>query len=301
VRIPEVVRRAGARLVEVGTTNRTRVADFEAVLADGRAKLVLRVHPSNFRQTGFVEAPDSSELAAMAHRHGAIVVDDLGSGALLDTARFGLAHEPMPSERLAAGADLVTFSGDKLVGGPQAGIIAGRADAVERLRRDPLARAMRPDKVVLAALAATLRLYRAGVAATAIPIWRQIAAPLDELNRRASDVFMSLTETARLHGEQEPSVSLGVDRTESTIGGGSLPGQTLSSWAVVIGGASSGGLLAALRAGTPAIIGRIVDDAVVLDLRTVEPSDDGRLADGIRAALAAIGPRAPTPPRRRSS
>ena len=125
VRIPEVIRRAGARLVEVGTTNRTRVADFEAVLAEGKAKLVLRVHPSNFAQSGFVESPDPAELAAVAHRHGAILVDDLGSGALLDTSRFGLAHEPMPSERLAAGADLVTFSGDKLVGGPQAGIIAG--------------------------------------------------------------------------------------------------------------------------------------------------------------------------------
>src|SRR5207253_3458328 len=144
-----------------GTTNRARVAGFEEVLADGRARLVLRVHPSNFAQSGFVEAPDPEELAALGHRHGAIVIDDLGSGALLDTSRFGLAHEPMPRERLEAGADLVTFSGDKLVGGPQAGIIAGRKDLVDRLRRDPLARAMRPDKVVLTALGATLRLYRA--------------------------------------------------------------------------------------------------------------------------------------------
>ena len=121
VRIPEIVRRAGARLVEVGTTNRTRAVDFEAPLAEGRARIVLRVHPSNFTQSGFVEAPDAREVAELAHRHGAIVVDDLGSGALLDTARFGLTHEPMPGERLAAGSDVVTFSGDKLVGGPQAG------------------------------------------------------------------------------------------------------------------------------------------------------------------------------------
>src|SRR6185503_14795435 len=181
VRIPEVVRRAGARLVEVGTTNRTRVADFEEVLADGRAKLVLRVHPSNFAQSGFVESPDPGELARVAHRHGAIVVDDLGSGALLETERFGLAHEPMPIERLRAGADLVTFSGDKLVGGPQAGIIAGRADLIARLRKDPLARAMRPDKVILAAIAATLRLYRGGAAETEIPVWRQLSARVDEL------------------------------------------------------------------------------------------------------------------------
>ena len=151
MRIPEIVRRAGARLIEVGTTNRTRAADFEAPLAEGRARVVLRVHPSNFTMTGFIEAPDPAELAGLAHEHGAIVVDDLGSGALLDTAAFGLAHEPMPAERLAAGADLVTFSGDKLVGGPQAGLVVGRADLIARMRRDPLARAMRPDKVTLAA------------------------------------------------------------------------------------------------------------------------------------------------------
>ena len=148
VRIPEIVRRTGARLVEVGTTNRTRAADFEAPLADGRATVVLRVHPSNFAQTGFVEAPDAIELARLAHAHGAIVIDDLGSGALLETAAFGLAHEPTPRERLAAGADIVTFSGDKLVGGPQAGLVVGRADLIARIRKDPLARAVRPEKVI---------------------------------------------------------------------------------------------------------------------------------------------------------
>jgi L-seryl-tRNA(Ser) seleniumtransferase len=270
VRIPEIVRRAGARLVEVGTTNRTRVADFEAALADGRAKLVLRVHPSNFTQSGFVESPDPAELAEVAHRHGAIVVDDLGSGALLETTRFGLAHEPMPGERLAAGADLVTFSGDKLIGGPQAGIVAGRGDLVARLRKDPLARAMRPDKVILAALAATLRLYRAGVAQAEIPIWRQVCTPIPALAKRARDI------AAQAGGRAA--------KTASTIGGGSLPGQTLESWAVVVDGRPAERLLAALRSGDPAVIGRIVDDSVVLDLRTVDPSDDGRLADAIRAA-----------------
>jgi len=275
VRIPDVVRRAGARLVEVGTTNRTRVADFEEVLAAGRARLVLRVHPSNFAQFGFVEVPDAAELAGTAHRHGAIVVDDLGSGALLDTARFGLAHEPMPSERLADGADLVTFSGDKLVGGPQAGIVAGRRDFVERLRKDPLARAMRPDKVILAALAATLRLYRAGTAHAEIPIWRQVATSAGDLERRAR----ALAEAIAV-----PPVRAAP--TESTIGGGSLPGQTLPSWSLTVDAASPDRLLAALRAGTPAIVGRIVDDAVVLDLRTVEPHDDAILTVAIRAALA---------------
>ena len=272
VRIPEIVRRAGARLVEVGTTNRTRVADFEAVLAEGRVKVVLRVHPSNFTQAGFVEAPDPVTLAAAAHRHGAIVVDDLGSGALLDTSIFGLAHEPMPHERLEAGADLVTFSGDKLVGGPQAGIVAGRRDLVEKLRQDPLARAMRPDKVILAALAATLRMYRAGVAHTEIPVWRQLATPGSALRERA-DRLASATGTLAVE-------------VESTVGGGSLPGQTMPSWAVAIERPASDEFLARLRSGEPAVIGRIADDRVVLDLRTVEPRDDDRLAEAIRAALA---------------
>ncbi len=288
VRIPEIVRRAGARLIEVGTTNRTRAADFEAALADGRAKVVLRVHPSNFSQAGFVEAPDAAELAAIAHRFGAIVIDDLGSGALLDTARFGLAHEPTPRERLEAGADLVTFSGDKLVGGPQAGILAGRAALVEKLRRDPLARAMRPDKVILAALAATLRLYRAGTAHMTIPIWRQIATAPEELEARASGLLGQLASAPSLvRGDAKVRVELAVDRTESTIGGGSLPGQTLPSWAVVIRGPGPQHLLATLRSGDPAVIGRIVDDAVVLDLRTVEPGVDRRLAEAVRAALLA--------------
>jgi len=289
VRIPEIIRRAGARLVEVGTTNRTRVEDFEAVLADGSAKVVLRVHPSNFAQTGFVEAPDAAELAAMVHSHGAIVVDDLGSGALLDTARFGLAHEPTPRERLAAGGDLVTFSGDKLVGGPQAGILAGRADLVERLRRDPLARAMRPDKVILAALAATLRLYRAGLAQQAIPIWRQIAAPVDAIERRVTDMLSALASGPTLARPGDAfRVTLSAVRAESTVGGGSLPGQVLTSWALSIAGPPPQRLLAILRGGDPAVIGRVAEDAVLLDLRTVEPDDDPRLVDALRAALAAV-------------
>ena len=181
VRIPDIIRRAGAKLIEVGTTNRTRAADYEAPLAEGRARAVLRVHASNFTMAGFIEAPDAAEVAAIAHRHGAIVIDDLGSGALLATERFGLAHEPMPRERLAAGSDVVTFSGDKLVGGPQAGLVVGRADLIARMRRDPLARAMRPDKATLLGVAATLGLYRAGLAETSIPVWTMIATPIEAL------------------------------------------------------------------------------------------------------------------------
>jgi L-seryl-tRNA(Ser) seleniumtransferase len=277
VRIPDVIRRAGARLIEVGTTNRTRAEDFREPLETGRARVALRVHRSNFRLDGFVEDPDPVALSRLAHEHGAIVVDDLGSGALLDTAAFGLAHEPMPSERLADGADLVTFSGDKLVGGPQAGLIVGRAELVARIRRDPLARAMRPDKATLVGVAATLALYRSGRAATAIPVWQMIATPLEDLARRASalaaDVGGSMVEV------------------RSTVGGGSLPGETLPSWGVALGGANAGGLLDALRRGSPPVVARIESDSVVCDLRTVEPSRDGQLAAAIRAARELVGAR----------
>ena len=236
VRIPEIVRRAGARLIEVGTTNRTRVEDYEVPLREGRAAMVLRVHPSNFTMAGFTESPDALALAALAHAHGALVVDDLGSGAFLDTAAFGLAHEPTPMERLAAGADLVTFSGDKLVGGPQAGLIAGRADLVTRLRKDPLARAMRPDKATLAGVAATLGLYRAGLATREIPVWRMIATPAGVLQARAEALAVRVPGTA--------AVPL-----RATLGGGSLPGETLPSFGLALAARSADRLLAALRAG----------------------------------------------------
>ena len=278
VRIPEIVRRAGARLVEVGTTNRTRAEDFAVPLADGSARMVLRVHPSNFRQEGFTEGPDAAAVAATAHAHEALVVDDLGSGALLPTERYGLAHEPTPRERLAAGADLVTFSGDKLVGGPQAGFIVGRGDLVARLRRDPLARATRPDKVTLAAVAATLALYRAGVAADRIPVWRMIAAPVRDLRARADRLAATIEADATV-----------VD-VLATVGGGSLPGETLPSVAIAIGPGTAPGrsldqLLAGLRTGSPAVIGRIERGQALFDLRTVDPADDDRLATALVSAL----------------
>ena len=279
VRIPEIVRRAGAKLIEVGTTNRTRAADFEPPLAEGKARLVLRVHPSNFRQQGFTETPDPSALADLAHRHGATVVDDLGSGALLSTERYGLAHEPTPTERLAAGADLVTFSGDKLVGGPQAGLIVGRSDLIARIRRDPLARAMRPDKVTLAAVAATLALYRAGRAEAEIPVWQMIAADPDGIWARASAL-------AQIVGDRAEVIA-----TEATVGGGSLPGETLPSFGIALPGRSADRTLAALRRGSPSVVGRIEGGRVILDLRTVDPGLDDELGAAILAATGggAIG------------
>jgi L-seryl-tRNA(Ser) seleniumtransferase len=274
VRIPEIIRRAGARLVEVGTTNKTRLGDFEEVLAGGRVALVLRVHQSNFRQEGFVESPEPAALAELAHRLGALVVDDLGSGALLDTARFGLAHEPTPDERLAAGADLVTFSGDKLLGAPQAGLIVGPADLIARLRRDPLARAMRPDKVTLAALAATLGLYRSGVALREIPLWRAIASTEEELRDRATHIADALARQ-----------DINVVETNATLGGGSLPGDTLRSTGVAITVRSVSSLATRLRTGQPAVVGRVEAGRLILDLRSVDPGQDESLVDAIGRAL----------------
>ncbi len=278
VRIPEMVARAGAKLIEVGTTNRTRAADFEPPIADGRASVVLRVHPSNFAMEGFAEAADLAEVAAIAHRHDAIVVDDLGSGALLDTARFGLTHEPTPAERLAAGADVVLFSGDKLIGGPQAGLIVGRRALVARMRRDPLARAVRPDKAILAGVATTLAIYAVGRAVIDIPIWRTIALDPEELRARAEWI----RGLSRVPGAESP---LRVVELRSPVGGGSLPGQTLPSFGVAVRVRSASRAAAALRAGDPRILARVEDDELVFDLRTVTRFSDGDLVRAI-AGLA---------------
>ena len=285
VRIPEIVKRTGARLIEVGTTNRTRTADFESPLAEGRATVVLRVHPSNFSQAGFVESPDPIGLAGLVHGHGAILVDDVGSGALLDTTAFGLAYEPMPRDRIAAGADLVTFSGDKLVGGPQAGLIVGRADLIARIRRDPLARAVRPDKVTLAAVAATLGLYRAGLATTHIPVWRMIAETRESLGVRADALVAELPA----HAAEVVSVSPML----SAVGGGSLPGQLLESVGLMVRGPGPTALAARLRAGDPPVIGRVEGGALLLDLRTVGPRDDAALIGALVRSLL-TGARSPT-------
>jgi L-seryl-tRNA(Ser) seleniumtransferase len=226
--------------------------------------------------SGFIESPDPTDVAELAHRYGAIVIDDLGSGALLDTGAYGLTHEPLPSERLAAGSDVVTFSGDKLVGGPQAGLIVGRADLIARMRRDPLARAMRPDKVTMAGVALTLGLYRAGRATTDIPVWRMIATPLDGLRVRAEALRVRLGE------------AIDVVEVRSTVGGGSLPGETLPSVALAISARSADRVAAALRQAEPPVIGRIEDGRVILDLRTVDPAQDGDLAASVDRALAAV-------------
>lgn len=268
-RIPDVMRQSGTTLVEVGTTNRTYAADFEAAVTE-RTALLVRVHASNFLQVGFVHQPALEELVEVGTRHDLPVVDDLGSGTLLDTSEFGLAREPMIQASVAAGTTLVAFSGDKLLGGPQAGIIVGRASEVGRLRRHPLMRAIRPDKLTLAALGATLGHYVRGEARSEVPVWRMISAPVESLEARARLL------AARLDGS-------GV-QTRSAIGGGSLPGQTQPSWAVAFDTPTPDRLATALRRTDPPVISRIEDGRVLLDLRAILPEQDALLEAAARQA-----------------
>jgi L-seryl-tRNA(Ser) seleniumtransferase len=270
-RVPDVMKQSGARLLEVGATNRVHLSDYQAALEEKPA-LILRAHRSNFRISGFTSEPELSEIAALAHEAGIFLLDDLGSGALLDTRRFGLGHEPMVQESLAAGADLVCFSGDKLLGGPQAGIITGRADLVARLRKHPLARAVRADKLCLAALSATLLHYLKDEAEREIPIWRMIAAPLDDLERRARLWAEALGQGQVLRGE-------------STVGGGSLPDETLPAWLLALDVSSPNHTLKRLRQATTPVIARTLDERVVLDPRTVLPEQETRLLEILREVV----------------
>ncbi len=272
-RIPDVMRQSGATLVEVGTTNRTYAADYEAAISDDTA-LLLRVHTSNFKQVGFTHTPSLDELVDVAVRHGLPVVDDLGSGSLLDTSRYGLGREPMVQESVAAGAALVTFSGDKLLGGPQAGIVVGRARDVTHLKKHPLTRAVRPDKLTFAALGATLVHYLRGEAETHVPVWRMISASLDALDARCRVLVPALPLPAT------------VVEVSATVGGGSLPGETLPSRAVAIASSSPHRLAAALRTASTPVVARIEDDRLLLDLRTVLPEQDALLGQVLREALA---------------
>jgi L-seryl-tRNA(Ser) seleniumtransferase len=273
-RIPDVLRQSGATLVEVGTTNRTYLEDY-ATAIDENTALLLRVHTSNFRLTGFVHSVALPDLVRLGAERGVGIVDDLGSGCLLSTERYGLAHEPTVHESVSSGTDLVCFSGDKLVGGPQAGIIVGKSEAVSRLKRHPLMRALRPDKATLAGLAATLIPYARGNAESEIPVWRMIATPVDEIERRARRVAKKIGPAAR------------VIETRATVGGGSLPGETLPSRAVAIaGGEAADSIAAALRGRDTPVIPRIADGRVVLDMRTVAPDEDTEVVAALDEALS---------------
>ncbi len=270
-RVPDVMKQSGAKLLEVGTTNRVHLADYEEAVQNSPA-LFMRAHRSNFQIVGFTSEPSLHEIAEVAHRNGVSLVDDLGSGSLLDTSRFDLAHEPMVQESLDAGADLVCFSGDKLLGGPQAGIVVGRADLIAKLKKHPLARAIRADKLCLAALTATLMHYLKDEAEVEIPIWRMIATELDEIQERADAWRHSLGQGKMILGK-------------STIGGGSLPGETLPTYLLALTVPSSHRFLVRLRQAEIPIIARAQDDMVVFDPRTVLPEQDEVLLKEIKEVL----------------
>lgn len=281
-RIPEVMAESGAELVAVGTTNRTYLRDFEAGCSE-RTGALLKVHASNFRVSGFTHETPLAELAALARRIEMPLIHDLGSGALLDTAEFGLGHEPTVLESVMGGASVTLFSGDKLLGGPQAGIIIGERRYLERVARHPLARAMRADKACLAGLAATLRHYLRGEEAHAVPVWRMIAATASGLHDRATKLGAALVA-------QGVAARLAPGR--STVGGGSLPDETLPTTLVSLDAtllATAGYTLdrfaAALRAGDPPVVGIIGDNRFALDLRTVFPEEEAALLARLVALL----------------
>jgi L-seryl-tRNA(Ser) seleniumtransferase len=290
-RVPDVLRQSGARLVEVGTTNRTRARDYEAAITAETAAL-LAVHPSNFRVVGFTESPALADLATLAGAHDLPLIHDLGSGALERTERYGLAHEPMPQESVAAGADLICFSGDKLLGGPQAGVIVGRATFISALARHPLARALRIDKLTLAALEVTLRQHLDSPARLQVPVWRMIAMPPEDLRLRAEAWARRLRE-AGLAAQVMPG--------ESTVGGGSLPGETLPTTLCAVSPSAVrrdddsddadrhaadevSALAERLRLGDPAVVARVLRKRLLLDPRTVPPAMDSVVVDAVLRA-----------------
>lgn len=274
-RLPEVMEQSGAQLIEVGTTNRTRPADYErAIAAQANSAappvMLMRAHASNFKQIGFTGSASISELAAIARAHRLLLVDDIGSGALLNTAAYGLDPEPMAQDSLRAGADLVVFSGDKLLGGPQAGIIVGKRALIGQLSRHPLARAVRADKLCLAALVATLEHYLRGEALEQIPVWRMIAMPLADIEARAQ------AWAAALGAGAETAAA------ESMVGGGSLPGAALPSRVLALAADNPDALAGRLRAAAVPVIARIHEGQLLFDPRTVFPDQDQALLAALR-------------------
>jgi L-seryl-tRNA(Ser) seleniumtransferase len=278
-RIPEILERSGARLVEVGSTNRTRLADYRRAIGGGGLSAVLKVHRSNFRITGFTEEPSLAAVGEEAHEAGLPLVYDLGSGLMVDPSALTLPPEPRAAEAIEAGADLVVFSGDKLLGGPQAGIIVGREEFVARLRSNPMCRALRVDKTTLAALEATLRLYRRpDDAMREIPTLAMLRATADDLRARAESLSRAL-ESAGVESATVP--------VKGAIGGGTYPGVELDSWAVAPEVSGSVQEVAdRLRLGDPPVVARIADGRLLLDVRTVLPGQEARLVACVVSAVA---------------
>jgi len=271
-RVPEVMKQSGAKLIEVGTTNRVHLADYVNAIQESNPALVFHAHSSNYKIIGFTSEPTLAEVTDASHRQKVTFVDDLGSGALLDTTVFGLAHEPTVQESLAAGSDLVCFSGDKLLGGPQAGIIVGRKELVTKLKKHPLARAIRADKICLAALSFTLLHYLKDEAIEQIPVWQMISLTPKTIHQRAEGWQKLLGAGKIMDGF-------------STIGGGSLPGESLPTTLYVLDRPSPNQVAARLRCGDPPVIARIEPDGVVFDPRTVLPHQEQALLDQIKSIL----------------
>jgi L-seryl-tRNA(Ser) seleniumtransferase len=277
-RIPDILAKSGARLQEVGTTNRTHLDDYRRAL-DAGAAAILTVHRSNFEQRGFVTSPEPAALAELAIEAGIPYLYDIGSGLLVDLAAWGLTGEPRVTDAVAAGADLILFSGDKLLGGPQAGCVVGRSTLMARCRSNPLARAMRADKLTLAALAATLSLYQdPGAAIRSIPVLAMLTMDAGELSRRA----------ARLAGLCPPAVRARTVPGESAVGGGSFPGAVLPTMLVALDAGPLGpdGLALRLRVGEPAVIARVASDRLLLDPRTLPEDTFPTVVRAIERALA---------------
>jgi L-seryl-tRNA(Ser) seleniumtransferase len=283
-RLPEILALSRGVLVEVGTTNKTHARDYEAAIGPATG-LLLKVHRSNFAIVGFTSEVAAEELVALGRARGVATMIDLGSGAVVDRAtqrRWGLPDEPTIAETVASGADLVTFSGDKLLGGPQAGIAVGTAAAIERARKHPLMRALRPDKLTLAGLAATLALYRDG-ALDAIPVTRMLGAPGDQLRAAAAALAGAIGAV--------PGLAVAVEPCTSTAGGGAMPTARLASWAVTLTGGSADAIDAALRRARVPVIGRIEDGRVWLDVRTIAAAEIAEVAAAVRAVV--VGPPGP--------
>lgn len=270
-RVPDVMKQSGAKLVEVGTTNKVRLSDYQSAMEDPTA-LIMRVHPSNFKIIGFTEEPELKDIVETAHQAGIFVIDDLGSGALLDTAKYGIAHEPTVQESLSAGVDVVCFSGDKLLGGPQVGIIVGKKALIDKIKKHPLARAVRADKVCLAGVTATLLHYLKDDAEREIPIWRMMSLTLKQVKGRAEAWKNELGQGIVVEGE-------------STVGGGSLPGESFKTYLLSLDVKSPDKFLKKLRKQHPPIIARTENDKVLLDPRTVLPEQEGALLVGLNNAL----------------
>lgn len=278
-RIPEVMAVSGAVLREIGTTNITRLSDYERAIGPNTAAL-MRVHASNYRVRGYTKSVGLDELVELGRKHGLPVIDDAGSGEAIDLTPFGLPGEPLVSASIAAGADLVLFSGDKLLGGPQCGIIVGKAALVQKIEKDPLMRAFRLDKMTLAALEATLRLYRdPDKALREVPTLRMLTTPPAELKRRCEAVAEWLRAI--------PGVSVGVREDTSYVGGGSLPDVAVPTAVLAVSaeGVSEGELATRLRTGTPAVVGRVQDGRVLLDLRCVFERQEEELLEAVRLAV----------------